>query len=112
MFVMKCPRLLAVLLLLAAGIVSSFGQIMISGVADKTVYYDTVTFTIGTQAGFTYSAFLNTNLAPVSVAVTVNQPDYYELRVTSTQTGTGTVNNQLVRFIVAATVREDSEWGL
>src|SRR5260221_6927547 len=85
---------------------------MISGVADKTVYYDTVTFTIGTQAGFTYSAFLNTNLAPVSVAVTVNQPDYYELRVTSTQTGTGTVNNQLVRFIVAATVREDSEWGL
>lgn len=112
MFTMKCLRSLAGLLLLLAGIVSSSGQITVNGVVDKTVYNDTVTFTIVTQAGYTYSAFLNTNPAPVGVAVTVNQPDYYELRVTSTQTSSGAVTVQLVRFIVAASAREDTEWGL
>src|SRR2546425_702237 len=112
MVVLKCLRWFVVPQFLASAIVSSFGQITISGVVDKTVYNDTVTFTIVTQVGYTYSAFLNTNPAPVGVAVTGNQPDYYELRVTSTQTSSGAATNQLVRFIVAASARLDTEWGL
>src|SRR2546425_2366824 len=102
MVVLKCLRWFVVPQFLASAIVSSSGQITVNGVVDKTVYNDTVTFTIVTQAGYTYSAFLNTNPAPVGVAVTVDQPDYYELRGTRTQTSSGAGANPLVRFIVAA----------
>ena len=67
MVVMKCFRWSVVSLFLASAI-SAFGQVTINGVVDKTVYNDTVTFTIVPQAGYTSSAFLNTNPVPVGVA--------------------------------------------
>src|SRR2546425_4594883 len=105
MVVLKCLRWFVVPQFLASAIVSSSGQITVNGVVDKTVYNDTVTFTIVTQAGYTYSAFLNTNPAPVGVAVTVNQPGYYELRVTGTQKSSGAVTDLLRRVHVAASGR-------
>jgi hypothetical protein len=92
--------------------VSLSGQVIINGVADKSVYVDTVTFTISPQAGYTYSAFLNANTVGIGPAITVSQPDYYELRVTSTQTSSGSSTTTLVRFIVRDSSRGETEQGL
>lgn len=90
----------------------ALAQLTVSGVADKQFYADSVTFTIPTQAGFTYAAFLNTNPVPSGVAVTVNRPDFYQLVVTRTETATSAVTNRLVRFIVRDGSREGTETGL
>ncbi len=89
-------------------------QITITGVADKGNYADTATFTIGaTPAGFTDTAFLNTNTVPVGVAVAVKQPDYYDLLVTRVNnTNALDVTQRLVRFLVRASIRAGSEDGL
>jgi hypothetical protein len=94
---------------------SAAGQIAINGVADKTTYPDSVVFTIVAQAGYTYSAFLNTNPVPVGVAVTVNRADFYQLYVIRTNDTTSAVEYLLRRFIVYATERgatENTELGL
>jgi hypothetical protein len=109
---MPVVRFLLLVLCLVVTSLSAFGQITINGVADKTVYNNTVTFTIVTEGGYSYSAFLNTNAIPVGSPVTVNDADYYELRVTRAAMATSAITNQLVRFIVADSSREDSEWGL
>jgi hypothetical protein len=94
---------------------SATGQITINGVADKQTYPDSVVFTIVAQAGYTYSAFLNTNPVPVGVAVTVNRPDFYQLYVIRTNDTTSAVEYLLRRFIIFATERgatENTELGL
>lgn len=98
----------AVCLLFAA--VSSRAQITVSGVAHKGVYADTVTFTIANQGGFTYAAFLNTNTVPVGTAVTVNRADFYQLYITRTDGVTAIETN--IYFIVRASARGGTEWGL
>lgn len=90
-----------------------FAQFTISGVTDKaTPYNNTVTFTINTQAGYSYDATLNWNPIAVGMPVVVNQPDFYELRVNATNTTTSAVTSQYLRFIVKASERVDTEWGL
>ena len=48
---------------------SIFAQITVSGITDKTVYNDTATFTVVTQAGYRFSAALNGAPVPVGAAV-------------------------------------------
>src|SRR6185436_17495964 len=92
---------------------SAPAQITISGVADKaTSYSDSVTFTIGTQAGYNYNATLNWQPVSTGVPVVVNKPDFYELRVDATNQSTSAVTSQYVRFILKASERVDTEWGL
>jgi hypothetical protein len=100
---------LACLLVPAA---SALAAITIDGVADKTVYANRVSFTVRTEAGYDYSAWLNGVSVAVGVAVEVNEPEYYELSVQKRQQPSGTPETRLVRFIVRDTARGNSEWGL
>ncbi|HWN93771.1 MAG TPA: hypothetical protein VNT99_01950, partial [Methylomirabilota bacterium] len=100
-----------------AGVVlpwAAFAQITISGVTDKAdpPYMDTVTFTIGTQAGYSYNATLNWKPIPTGTPVVVNVPDFYELRVDATNQATSAITNRYVRFIVRSSERGGTEWGL
>ena len=101
------------LLTLAATVVSTFAQgIVIDGVADRTKYDNQATFRVQTNASFTYAVTLNGVTVPAGISNTVLRMDYYDLRVTRTDTNTLTVTNALVRFIVQSTQRGDPERGL
>lgn len=90
----------------------AFGQITIDGIADKANYNNSVTYRVQTQAGFTDAAFLNGLPVPGGVFNTITRPDYYELFVHRTNDASSAVTTQLVRFLVNASERADSEWGL
>jgi len=102
-------HLFAVVALLSPAL---FAQITISGVADKQTYNNTVTLTITTQAGYDYNATLNWNPIATGVPVVVNKPDFYELRVDATNQLNSAVTSVYRRFIVLATERVNTEWGL
>src|SRR2546426_7967874 len=87
-------------------------QLTIDGIADKGIYNDTVTSRVQTQPGFTYLALLNGQPVAAGVFHTITRPDYYELFVQRTETATSLVSNRLVRFLVNASARADTEWGL
>jgi hypothetical protein len=87
-------------------------QITVNGVADRGNYSEAVTFTVVEQAGFSDAAFLNTNSIPTGVPVTVNRPDFYELRVFRTNDTSGAVTSLYLKFLVIASERAGTEWGL
>jgi hypothetical protein len=93
-------------------VASARAAITIEGVQDKKVYADRVSFTIQSEAGFDYMAELNGGTVAVDVVVEVNQPDYYELNVQRRQQSSGAEESRLVRFIVRASERGNTEWGL
>jgi len=99
----------ACLLLLAA---SGRAAITIEGVADKKVYADKVSFTVRSEAGFDYTATLNGSPVTVNVRTEVNEPEYYELNVLKQRESPRTQESRLVRFIVRASDRGNTEWGL
>lgn len=107
---LRLLSLAAVLACLATG--PALGQISISGVADKTIYVDQTTFTITSEAGYTYDARLDSTPVAVGTPVLVNRVEYHELSVFRTNTSTLAVTNQLVRFIVRAAERGETENGL
>ena len=88
------------------------GQLTINGVTDKTVYNDSATFTVVTQAGYNYSVLLDTNPAPAGTSVAVTSVDYHELRVSRTNQTTLDVTNRLIRFIVRSSARGSTEDGI
>lgn len=88
------------------------GQLTINGVTDKTVYNDSATFTVVTQAGYNYSVLLDTNPAPAGTSVAVTSVDYHELRVSRANQTTLEVTNRLVRFIVRSSARGSTEDGI
>jgi hypothetical protein len=90
----------------------SFSAITITGLTTKTVYANTVTFTISAAAGYDITALLNGSPVAVGLAVTVNSPEYYELSVTKRSQSTGTTESVLIQFIVRDSARADTEWGL
>lgn len=101
--------------LVAAVVLSALrapAQIPINGLTDRSVYNDSVTFSIPAEPGFSYSAFLNTNPIVAGEVITVDRADFYQLYVERTETATSQEISRLVRFIVAASDRLDTEWGL
>lgn len=87
-------------------------QFTINGVGDRGVSNLVSTFTVVTQAGYSYSAALNSSPAPVGVKVTVTRADYYELEAWRTNLSAPfDVTNRLIRFIVQSE-RGDPERGL
>jgi len=109
--IQRVARVLALTLL--TGIpVSALGQIPVSGLADKTVYVDQVTFSISNQVGFTYEARLDGNPVAVGSPVSVNRVEYHELSIFRTNTSTLTVTNQSIQFIVRSSERGETENGL
>ncbi len=109
---MKCAKFVRVFAALVLSPLLLSAQITITGVADKTTYNNTVTLTVGTQAGFDYNATLNWQPIATGGPVVVNKPDFYELRVDATNQSGGAVTSLYRRFIVLDTSRVGTEWGL
>ncbi len=87
-------------------------QITVTGIADKKIYADRVSFTVLSEAGYDYTSELNGISVITDTSITINEPQYYELLVSRRQQSTGTVENVVIRFIVRATERANTEWGL
>ena len=95
-----------------AAALSAQAQFTISGMTDKSTYNNTATLTVNTQAGYTYSATLNYMPVALGAAVVLNIPDFYELRVDATNTGSSAVTSEYRRFIINASERVGTETGL
>jgi len=102
---------LAIGLLLGLG-ESLLAQIAISGLTEQTVYTDSVTFTLTPEAGYSASATLDGQPLPFDEPVTVAAADYYELTLVTTNQLSNEVSTRVIQFIVRASERSDSEWGL
>ena len=88
--------------------------VSITGIADKTKYPNTCTYTVvadGT-AGTTTTATLNGVPTTVGSAVVLTTVRYHELLAESRDAGGALVSSQLVRFIVHNSVRNGSEDGI
>ncbi len=86
--------------------------ISIEGVEDTEVYKDRVSFLVRTEAGFDYTAELNGRPIGTDVWVEIDEPEYYELKVHRRERSSGAEESQFVQFIVRASDRGNSEWGL
>lgn len=91
---------------------SGLAAITVEGVADKKVYADRVTFTVRSEAGSDFTTTLNGAPVATDVPVKVDEPEYYELNVHKRSQSSGAEESRLVQFIVRATTRANSEWGL
>lgn len=85
---------------------------LISGVTDRSIYTDSVSFNVATNAGFTYEVTLNGITVAPGVSHLVNRMDYYDVAARRTQISDGAIVNQLVRFIVRSSQRGSPETGL
>ena len=91
---------------------TGWAAITITGVADKQVYADTTSFTVVSESGFDYTAALNGISIAMDTAIDVDEPEYYELNVSRREQSSGTEESTLIRFIVRASERLNTEWGL
>ena len=87
-------------------------QISIDGISDKGVYADKVSFVVRPERGYDYTIELNGNLIGTGVSIQVNEPEYYELYVYRREQFSGVEESELVRFIVRASERGNTELGL
>src|SRR6185503_18749738 len=90
---------------------SATATITVNGLADKTVYANTVSFRVQTAAGYDIHATLNGVPEILGAYVPVNDADYYELYVEKTNQTTQAKETLLIRFIVKNTKFADTEWG-
>ncbi len=97
----------ALFVVFALASVSAFGQaaLTINGVADKTVYTDSASFSVPSVAGYTYAVTLDGQLIATDVTHTSGKVDYHEVFVVRTNTSTLAVTNRLVRFIIVSSQR-------
>ena len=93
---------------------SAQAAVSITGVADKTKYSNTVTYTVvaDTVAGTTTTATLNGVPTTVGSAVVLTTVRYHELYAESRDGGGALVSSRLVRFIVTNSARGGSEDGI
>jgi hypothetical protein len=87
-------------------------QIGIGGVADRTIYTSQVTFTVTNEAGYAYDARVDGTAVAVGSPVAVTNAEYHELFVWRTNTTSMAVTSRLVRFIVRAAERSNTEDGI
>jgi len=86
--------------------------ITVDGIEDERVYADHVTFTVQVEADFEYTAELNGEAIAVGTPIKIDAPDYYELSVHRRSLSCEVEEDRLIQFIVRATERGNSEWGL
>jgi hypothetical protein len=79
---------------------------------DRSNYVSSVSFRVPTTSGYTYMVLLDGKRIPTDVTNQVNQARYHEVFVSRTNLSTLAVSNRLVRFIVRASDRGDTEDGL
>jgi len=110
---MRIPSLIFAVVF-AALVTLAHGAITISGIADKTKYNDTVTFTV-TADPLAASTTATLDDLPITVGSpdTVTAISYHELKAESRDAGGGLVDSKLIRFIVRDNaVRGDTESGI
>lgn len=97
----------------------SLAAIPVSGIADKTVYADRVTFTVSSEAGYEYTQLrLTSEPVATSIPVVLDQPvqvtypQYYELNARRRLVSSGAEESARIRFIVRSSERKNAEWGL
>jgi len=84
----------------------------VTGVADKGSYNNTVTFSVATEAGYTYATYLNGDKVSSGGSYTINASDFYLLQVFRTNTTTSVITNRLFRIVVNDTSHGTTEFGL
>ncbi len=92
--------------------VTARAQIPVNGIADQGIYTASVSFSVPTSAGHSYLVLLDEKPVLAGFTNQVTQADYHELLVTRTNMTTLEVTNRLIRFIVRASDRGDTETGL
>ncbi len=109
----KSMRSLLCLFLVLFSNASLRAAITITGVADKTKYDNTVTFSVTADASAaTTTATLDGVATTVGSAVVVTSIRYHELKAESRTAGGVLVDSKLIRFIVRDSVRAGSEDGI
>jgi hypothetical protein len=96
---------------IAFAITTGAQPIVIDGVTDESAGGPR-SIRVRTENGFSYSALLNGVRIPTDVTNVVDKADYYELFVHRTNVATAAVTSQMVKFIVRAPDRGDTEDGL
>lgn len=99
--------------------VPSFGDIVVEGIEDKNVYPDKVSLRVVSAPGTETTAALRgepipvERSIPVDAFVEVSEPkEYYELTVSRKDLASGATETAAVRFIVRASERANTEWGI
>ncbi len=105
-------RLVQAALVFATAAVQAQAPLTIDGVTDKSTYADSVSLRVPSTDGYTYSLRLDDDPMPTDAYIAVNRMDYHELAVSRTNTTTGAVATNLVRFIVISSERGNPEKGL
>lgn len=82
------------------------------GIADRSTYTGSASFRVPSVSGYTYLVLLDAREIPTDLTNQVTQANYHEVFVSRTNVSTLTVSNRLVRFIVRASDRGDTEDGL
>jgi hypothetical protein len=100
------------LIFFTAPSVSPAADISVQGLNDKQVYSNSVTFTVNSEEGYDYIAELNGVSVEIDVPIEVREPDYYELYVQRRKISTSAEESRLIQFIVRASERGNTEWGL
>lgn len=98
----SCMRVLLWLMFFSVLLNTALAQITVTGLADKQVYSDSVSFTVNSESGFDYTAELDGDPVAVDVSITVDQPEYYELYVHKQDQVTAAEESLLIQFIVRA----------
>ena len=91
---------------------SARAQITIEGVTDRNTYSGSVSFRVPGAAGFNDAVLLDGEPVLPDVSHQVTEANYHELFVSRTNASTLEVTSQLVRFIVRAPDRGNTEDGL
>src|SRR5687767_12485441 len=78
---------------------------LVNGVSDRVVYTDQASFSVPTNAGYTYQVTLNGMPVAAGVTHTIRRVDYYDLFARRVLNEGGVVSSQLVRFIVMSSNR-------
>ncbi|OHB62870.1 MAG: hypothetical protein A2Y77_00170 [Planctomycetes bacterium RBG_13_62_9] len=90
----------------------ALAKITVDGLEDKNVYKDQVSFTVRLEAGYDSSAWLNGQPVATGVSIKIDEPEYYELNVYQRARVSRAEESRLVRFIIRAGDRGNTEWGL
>lgn len=87
-------------------------QVLISGLTQKGVYTDGVTFTVQPASGFDCVALLNGVPVGLGSPKKLDLVDYHELALWATNRASQAVTNFVVRFVVLSGERKGTEKGL
>ncbi|HWQ91033.1 MAG TPA: hypothetical protein VN673_05125, partial [Clostridia bacterium] len=84
----------------------------INGIADRTTYTDTASFSVPVTAGYSYTVTLDGKRLPAVLTNVIDKVDYHEVTAWRTNMSSGAVTNYTVRLIIQSSSRGSPEKGL